>query len=59
MNKEKLLSGINLKEVPKDVMTILVDEQAELKKTKDTRQFGLDKTIYKIVREWKRCQEDA
>lgn len=44
--------SILLKEVPKDVYDILVDEQAKVRKEKN-KVFSLESTVYKIVREVK------
>lgn len=41
---------ILLKDVPKDVYDILVDEQAKIRKEKN-KVISLENTVYKIVRE--------
>lgn len=43
--------AILLKEVPKDVYDILLDEQTRVRK-EGNKVFSLERTIYKIVREF-------
>lgn len=50
MDKPK---SILLKEVPKDIYDILVDEQAKFRKEQN-KMFSLERTVYKIIREIKR-----
>lgn len=44
--------SILLKEVPKDVYDILIDEQAKFRKQQN-KVFSLERTVYKIIRETK------
>lgn len=51
------LVSIKLKYVPKDVLKIILDQQAKEKFNRSTRQFSCESTVYKIIREFKRCQD--
>jgi hypothetical protein len=46
-NKNRQLS---LKNVPDDIFSILVTEQAKIKLEKRSGKFGLEQVIYKMVR---------
>jgi len=44
-----------LRRIPDDVFKILLIEQHREKILKGKGQFGIEQTIYKIVREYARC----
>lgn len=50
--------SILLKEVPKDVYDILLDEQTKIRKD-GNKVFSLERTIYKIVRDFNKKEECA
>ena len=49
-DQEPLKISLTLKNVPHDIYNLLVDKQAEMKK-KIGANFGLEATIYKLIRE--------
>jgi hypothetical protein len=49
--------AILLKEVPKDVYDILLDEQTRVRK-EGNKVFSLASTIYKIIRTHNKCQPE-
>lgn len=53
-NKPKRLKLLN---IPEDVWCILIQEQAKIKKEKKRAMFGLEQTVYAIIREQKRCEQ--
>lgn len=52
-----MAKSILLKEVPPDVFCILQQEQTKLKKQKGVKVFGIEATLYSLLREFKRCEE--
>jgi hypothetical protein len=46
-----------LRNIPDDVFKILLTEQHKEKILKNRGQFGLEQTIYKIVRDYERCRK--
>jgi hypothetical protein len=53
-NKPK---SLRLLDVPEDIYCILIQEQAKIKLEKKKGMFGLEQTIYSIIREFKRCEK--
>jgi hypothetical protein len=53
-----MASSLTLRDIPPDVYKILITEQGLIKAEKGIGMFGLEQTIYSIVREWKRCREE-
>lgn len=51
------MPAINLKEVPIDVMKIVLREQGKLKAEKGIGQYSLEKTVYKIIRDFKEIKD--
>lgn len=49
------MKALTLEKIPKDVFDIIIRKQADIKIKKGCRQFGVENTIYHIVREWHRC----
>lgn len=49
------MKGLTLRRIPDDVFKILLIEQNKEKILKGKGQFGIEQTIYKIVREYARC----
>lgn len=47
----------SFRSMPPDVYRIVLKEQGNMKAKKGTSKFGIDQTIYAIIREWERCRE--
>jgi hypothetical protein len=43
-----------LRDVPEDVLKIIINEKAEIMKRSNRVVVGFEETIYRIVREWKK-----
>lgn len=52
-----MAKSITLRNIPPDVFKILLQEQGRVKSEKSLGQFGLEQTIYNIVRESERCKK--
>lgn len=50
------MASMKLLNIPDDIMCILLQEQAKIKQEKKKGMFGLERTIYSIIREHKRCE---
>lgn len=48
------MKALTLRHIPQDIFQILLIEQCKEKLTKHKGQFGLEQTIYKIIREFDR-----
>ena len=46
------MAVINLKEVPEDVLRIILLTQADVKTERGIGQFSMEQTVYKIIREY-------
>lgn len=46
-----------LRSIPEDVFKILLKEQHKEKSEKNKGMFGIEQTIYKIVRDYERCKK--
>lgn len=46
-----------LRKIPPDVFRILLVEQSKEKIKKNKGQFGIEQTIYKIIRDHERCRK--
>jgi hypothetical protein len=51
-------TSITLRGIPEDVYKIIIKEQGRIKHERAIGMFGIEQTIYSIVREWKRCREE-
>lgn len=47
-----------LTNIPPDVFKFIIDEQSKIKKQKGIRQYSFATTIYKMLRDYKRCMEE-
>lgn len=56
-NKGRSIRSYTLRNMPADVYKIVLDQQNEEKKIRNTNQFGFPATIFKIIREFARCKE--
>lgn len=52
------MPAINLKEVPIDVLKIILIEQGKVKLEKGIGQYSLEQTVYKIIREFNKIKEE-
>lgn len=52
-----MTKSLILRKIPEDVYRILLIEQHNEKINKHRGQFGIEQTIYKIVREFERCKK--
>lgn len=48
----------SFRNMPQEIYKIVLREQGRLKANRGTSQFGIDQTIYSIIREWEKCKED-
>jgi len=51
------MRGLKLRNIPDDVFKILLIEQSKEKIAKNKGVFGIEQTIYKIVRDYERCRK--
>lgn len=51
------MKALTLRCIPPDIFQILLIEQHKEKSAKQKGQFGLEQTIYKIIREFERCKK--
>lgn len=54
---ERTTSSYTLKEIPADVYQFVQRQQAAIKEKRGTNQYSFECTIYKMLRDLKRCQE--
>lgn len=52
-----MAKSITLRNIPPDVFQILLKEQHETKANRNIGRFGIEQTIYKVVRELERCKK--
>lgn len=52
-----MATKIMLHNVPEDIYCILTEEQEKLKKQKGVKIYGIEQTLYTILREFKRCEK--
>lgn len=50
------MKALTLRRIPDDIFRILLIEQNKEKINKNKGQFGLEQTIYKIIRDYERCK---
>jgi hypothetical protein len=48
---------LKLRNIPEDIYCILLQEQAKIKAVKKIGMFGMERTLYAIIREHRRCEE--
>ncbi len=51
------MAVINLKDVPADVLIIILKTQGGVKIERGISQFSMEKTIYKIIRDYEKLKE--
>lgn len=49
---------MTLRDIPPDVFKILLDEQKEEKVKRGKGMYGIEQTIYKIIRDYERCKKE-
>lgn len=52
-----MAKSLTLRKIPPDVFQILLQEQHEAKSNRNIGRFGIEQTIYKVVREFERCKK--
>lgn len=52
------MKALTLRRIPQDIFQILLTEQHKEKLHRNKGQFGLEQTIYKIIREFERCRKN-
>jgi hypothetical protein len=52
------MKALTLRRIPDDIFRILLTEQHREKLNKNKGQFGLEQTIYKIIRDYERCRKE-
>lgn len=49
--------SMTLRNIPTDVFKILLKEQSKVKQARSIGRYGIEQTVYKIVREFERCKD--
>lgn len=53
-----MAKSLTLRNIPPDVFLILLKEQHEAKTNRNIGRFGIEQTIYKVLREFERCKKE-
>lgn len=53
-----MAKSLTLRNIPPDIFRLLLKEQSQHKEAKSIGRFGLEQTIYKILREFERCRKE-
>jgi hypothetical protein len=53
-----MAKSLTLRNIPPDVFLILLKEQHEAKANRNIGRFGIEQTIYKVLREFERCKKE-
>jgi len=53
------MTGYGLKNIPADLYRFIRDEQDRIKKERGTNKYSFESTIYKMLRDYKRCREET
>lgn len=59
LKSSQTTTSCRLKRVPQDVFKIVLEQQTKEKVNRGTKQFSFEATVYKIIREFKRCQDQT
>jgi hypothetical protein len=51
------MGEIKLRNIPTDVVKVLVRKQGEIKLTIGHNRYSLESTVYKIIREWRELKK--
>lgn len=51
------MASILLKNVPKEVIRLILEEQTRIKEVRDTRQYSMESTIYKMIKDYDKCRK--
>jgi hypothetical protein len=54
-----MAKSMTLRDIPEDVFKILLTEQKEEKMKRKIGMYGIEQTIYKIVRDYERCKKEG
>lgn len=52
-----MAKSLTLRTIPKDIFQILLREQHKVKANRGIGRFGIEQTIYKVIREFDRCKD--
>jgi hypothetical protein len=52
-----MAKSITLRSIPADIFQILLREQHKVKSHRGIGRFGIEQTVYKIIRDNERCKE--
>jgi hypothetical protein len=52
-----MAKSITLRNIPCDIFQILLREQHKVKAHRSIGRFGIEQTVYKIIRDYERCKE--
>ena len=52
------MAGYCLKNIPSDVFKFIIEEQSRLKQERGTNKYSFESTIYKMLKDYKRCKEE-
>lgn len=52
------MKSYTLRRVPADIFKIVADEQNKIKKERCANQVSFEYALYKIIRDFKKCEED-
>lgn len=52
------MTGYGLKKIPADLYRFIREEQDRIKREHGTNKYSFESTIYKMLRDYKRCREE-
>lgn len=52
-----MAKSITLRNIPTDIFQILLREQHKVKAHRSIGRFGIEQTVYKVIRDFERCKE--
>jgi hypothetical protein len=53
-----MAKSITLRNIPSDIFQILLREQHKVKAHRNIGRFGIEQTVYKIIRDNERCNKE-
>lgn len=54
-----MAKSMTLRNIPEDVFKVLLKEQWDEKERRGIGMYGIEQTIYKIVRDYERCRKES
>lgn len=52
------MAAFQLTDIPADIYKFIQEEQAKIKIDKGINQYSMPATVYKMLRDYKRCREE-